>query len=77
MPCFAADNTSLTHEDLSKFEYLSMVINESHRIMPPVPGVSRELEEDLCVEGNHISCILYLVTLTRRSQVSQFQRALW
>ena len=39
----------ITSDDLSELSYLSCVVKESLRILPSVPGVSRDLDEDTIV----------------------------
>eukprot|EP00057_Strongylocentrotus_purpuratus_P030954 XP_783176.3 PREDICTED: cytochrome P450 4V2 [Strongylocentrotus purpuratus] len=48
---FGESERPVTSDDLSKLPYLSRVIKETLRITPPVPGLSRELDEDIVVDG--------------------------
>ncbi|KAJ8024059.1 Cytochrome P450 4V2 [Holothuria leucospilota] len=41
----------LTSDDLQQLEYLSCVMKESQRLLPPVPFVGRDLEEDTRIGG--------------------------
>ena len=45
------DSKIVTYEMLSQFHYLEMVLKESLRLYPSVPGIGRVLTEDLDVEG--------------------------
>jgi len=45
------DTEEPTWEQITQLHYLNQVIKESHRLLPPVPGVGRSLENDLYVSG--------------------------
>lgn len=44
---FAASETEISEENLRKLKYLDQVINESMRLLPPVPLIGRETIEEL------------------------------
>lgn len=44
----------INSDDLSELSYLSCVVKESLRLLPSVPGIGRDLDEDIIVsEYNH------------------------
>eukprot|EP01097_Dermamoeba_algensis_P004250 TRINITY_DN2808_c0_g1_i1.p1 TRINITY_DN2808_c0_g1~~TRINITY_DN2808_c0_g1_i1.p1 ORF type:complete len:516 (-),score=125.41 TRINITY_DN2808_c0_g1_i1:39-1586(-) len=45
-------STSLDPEKLSSLKYLTMVVKESMRLFPPVPGVARKLITDVEIDGH-------------------------
>ncbi|CAD7091450.1 unnamed protein product [Hermetia illucens] len=45
------DQMEITNKKLSGLEYFDMVVKESLRILPPVPGIGRELTEDTLIGG--------------------------
>nr|AUX14953.1 cytochrome p450 CYP46A4 [Kryptolebias marmoratus] len=51
----------ISYDDLGKLVYLSQVLKETLRIYPTAPGTSRQIEEDMGIDGVHIpggiSCI--------------------
>nr|QLC36660.1 cytochrome P450 46A1 [Kryptolebias hermaphroditus] len=51
----------ISYDDLGKLVYLSQVLKETLRIYPTAPGTSRQIEEDMVIDGVHIpggiSCI--------------------
>ncbi|KAM4521736.1 cholesterol 24-hydroxylase-like isoform 2-T2 [Odontesthes bonariensis] len=51
----------ISYDDLGKLIYLSQVLKETLRIYPTAPGTSREIVEDIVIDGIHIprglSCI--------------------
>lgn len=50
-----SSNSDLTHAEIKQMEYLSLVLEESHRLYPPVPFISRQLSEDIvCSTGQTI-----------------------
>ncbi|KAM4662407.1 cholesterol 24-hydroxylase-like [Discoglossus pictus] len=44
----------LEYEDLGKLQYLSQVLKETLRLYPTAPGTSRELTEEMVIEGVRI-----------------------
>lgn len=44
---FGDSDRPLTNEDLPKLKYLDAVIKESLRLYPPVPVITRKVEEDV------------------------------
>uniref|UniRef100_A0A3Q3EP87 Cholesterol 24-hydroxylase-like n=1 Tax=Kryptolebias marmoratus TaxID=37003 RepID=A0A3Q3EP87_KRYMA len=54
----------ISYDDLGKLVYLSQVLKETLRIYPTAPGTSRQIEEDMVIDGVHIpggiSCMLKL-----------------
>uniref|UniRef100_A0A8C2Z2L7 Cholesterol 24-hydroxylase n=1 Tax=Cyclopterus lumpus TaxID=8103 RepID=A0A8C2Z2L7_CYCLU len=44
----------ITNEDLGKLIYLSQVLKETLRIYPTAPGTSRDVLEDIVIDGIHI-----------------------
>uniref|UniRef100_A0A3Q3R6H5 Cholesterol 24-hydroxylase n=1 Tax=Monopterus albus TaxID=43700 RepID=A0A3Q3R6H5_MONAL len=44
----------ISYDDLGQLIYLSQVLKETLRIYPTVPGVTRELPEDMVISGIHI-----------------------
>ncbi|KAM4662408.1 cholesterol 24-hydroxylase-like [Discoglossus pictus] len=44
----------LEYEDLGKLQYLSQVLKETLRLYPTAPGTSRELAEEMVIEGVRI-----------------------
>jgi cytochrome P450 len=44
----------LEHQDLIKLKYTSLVIKELLRLWPPVPAVSRLINEEITIEGLYI-----------------------
>nr|AUX14952.1 cytochrome p450 CYP46A2 [Kryptolebias marmoratus] len=52
----------LSYEDIGKLTYLSQVLKETLRMYSTVPGISREIQEDMVIDGVHIpggvSCML-------------------
>ncbi|KAM6906582.1 cholesterol 24-hydroxylase-like [Lycodopsis pacificus] len=44
----------ITCDDLGKLIYLSQVLKETLRIYPTAPGTSREIQEDIVIDGIHI-----------------------
>ncbi|KAK9531043.1 hypothetical protein VZT92_010494 [Zoarces viviparus] len=44
----------ITCDDLGKLTYLSQVLKETLRIYPTAPGTSREIQEDIVIDGIHI-----------------------
>nr|XP_054759900.1 cytochrome P450 4V2-like [Lytechinus pictus] len=51
---FGKSDRPVTSDDLSKLPYLSRVVKETLRITPPVPGIARELDEDIVIDGKVI-----------------------
>ncbi|XP_071498886.1 cytochrome P450 4V2-like [Diadema antillarum] len=41
----------VTTDDLAKLSYLTCVVKESLRVLPPVPGMSRTLDSDIVLDG--------------------------
>lgn len=46
--------STITHEELGEMKYLTAAIKEALRLYPPVPFISRELDEDIEVQGYRI-----------------------
>ncbi|XP_005724928.1 cholesterol 24-hydroxylase-like isoform X2 [Pundamilia nyererei] len=44
----------ISYDDLGKLVYLSQVLKETLRIYPPAPGTSRDVAEDMVIDGIHI-----------------------
>ncbi|XP_015250375.1 PREDICTED: cholesterol 24-hydroxylase-like isoform X1 [Cyprinodon variegatus] len=44
----------ISNDDLGKLVYLSQVLKETLRIYPTAPGTSRDIEEDMIINGVHI-----------------------
>nr|XP_061806420.1 cholesterol 24-hydroxylase-like [Nerophis lumbriciformis] len=44
----------ISYDDLGKLVYLSQILKETLRIYPTAPGTSRELVQDLVIDGIHI-----------------------
>ncbi|KAM9703853.1 cholesterol 24-hydroxylase-like isoform 1-T1 [Menidia menidia] len=51
----------ISYDDLGKLTYLSQVLKETLRIYPTAPGTSRDIPEDIVIDGIHIpagvSCV--------------------
>ncbi|XP_030855600.1 cytochrome P450 4V2 isoform X2 [Strongylocentrotus purpuratus] len=48
---FGDSERPITSDDLSELSYLSCVVKESLRLLPSVPGIGRDLDEDIIVNG--------------------------
>ncbi|XP_068199448.1 cholesterol 24-hydroxylase-like [Antennarius striatus] len=44
----------ISYDNLGQLVYLSQVLKESLRLYPPAPGTSRDLQEDLVIDGIHV-----------------------
>ncbi|XP_012724380.2 cholesterol 24-hydroxylase [Fundulus heteroclitus] len=59
----------ISNDDLGKLIYLSQVLKETLRIYPTAPGTSRDIEEDMMIDGVHIpggvSCMFSSYTTGR------------
>uniref|UniRef100_A0AAX7T5P5 Cholesterol 24-hydroxylase n=1 Tax=Astatotilapia calliptera TaxID=8154 RepID=A0AAX7T5P5_ASTCA len=44
----------ISYDDLGELVYLSQVLKETLRIYPPAPGTSRDVAEDMVIDGIHI-----------------------
>ncbi|XP_041643826.1 cholesterol 24-hydroxylase-like [Cheilinus undulatus] len=44
----------ISYEDLGKLVYLSQVLKETLRLYPTAPGTSRDIPEDIVIDGIHI-----------------------
>ena len=49
-----SDLSDLTFELVNRFTYLNAVFNESLRLFPPVPNVTRKADEDITIRGRVI-----------------------
>ncbi|XP_037541675.1 cholesterol 24-hydroxylase [Nematolebias whitei] len=53
---------NLSYEDIGKLTYLRQVLKETLRLYSTLPGISREIQEDMVIDGVHIpggvSCML-------------------
>ncbi|XP_068155167.1 probable cytochrome P450 313a4 [Drosophila tropicalis] len=62
------DDFDVSYEDIQKLDYLDRVLNETMRVIPPVPGIFRQCTEDiklsngaLIPKGTHFAiCIFHL-----------------
>ncbi|XP_037918771.1 probable cytochrome P450 4d14 [Hermetia illucens] len=62
------DEMEITKKKLIDLEYLEMVIKESLRILPPVPGIGRQLMEDTLIGGITVPAGVNLVLSIYRMQ---------
>ncbi|EGT35361.1 hypothetical protein CAEBREN_10377 [Caenorhabditis brenneri] len=49
--CGEDPNIDVTYEQVNKLNYLDLVMKESKRLYPPVPGVQRQLQKDMIIDG--------------------------
>uniref|UniRef100_A0A1I7UBT5 Cytochrome P450 n=1 Tax=Caenorhabditis tropicalis TaxID=1561998 RepID=A0A1I7UBT5_9PELO len=45
------EDMDVTYEQMNKMNYLDLVMKESKRMYPPVPGVQRQLQKDMIIDG--------------------------
>lgn len=66
-------NEKITHESLSKLSYLDMVIKESMRLLPAVPIIGRETQEEVQIGERKIpkglQLMIHLFNLHRRKDI--------
>lgn len=59
----------ISYDDLGKLIYLSQVLKETLRIYPTAPGTSREVHEDMTIDGIHVpggfTCMFSSYTMGR------------
>ncbi|XP_041469495.1 cytochrome P450 4V2-like [Lytechinus variegatus] len=48
---FGKSERPVTSDDISKMSYLNCVVKESLRLIPAVPGIGRDIEDDIIVDG--------------------------
>ncbi|CAD7091456.1 unnamed protein product [Hermetia illucens] len=62
------DEMGITNKNISGLEYLDMVIKESLRMFPPVPGIGRQLMEDTLIGGVTVPAGVNLILSIYRMQ---------